>query len=638
MIKNIFKTIVLGTGIAIMTSCSDFLNQTSPSELTGGVVFSTPYYANLALNKVYGELTQDQTYSQYLSIVWGLNSDCELVDGLGNDATNSSSERGNMNFNANPGWGNLAKAWDALYSIIENSNIVIDGIEKSEILANGGNDAKTMLRLKSEALTLRAMVYFDLIRYFGDVPMKMEVTSTDLTNVYLNKTDRDVIMERLISDLKEAIVHLPYAGEAGYTTEHASQGYAHALLANIALTRAGWNIREASKPGYETATFSDASYPTQRCGAEKRTEMYDLALEHLNILINTGRHQINPSVENQWYLINQRKLDETYRENIFEIPMGLGKSGELGYTIGVRISGATSKYGLKGNSSGKLKLTAPFFWSYDHKDLRRDITCSNLQLKESDGVLKEEMIGNTPFAIYCGKWDVRKMNEQWRQAAINAKEAKWMTGINVVKMRYPQVLLMYAEIMNELNGPDVVGECGLTARQALGMVHKRAFADADKAVAEQYISSIPSDKESFFNAIVDENAWELAGESFRKFDLIRWNLLSSKIDQFKEDYKKQLESEYPEKVYYKFKEDFSIDMSSVCWYGEPDDITGYESKDFFGKERTLTSDKQTHLMINLPSISSGLNTTVRNRYLLPIGSTTISASNGTLHNSYGYSD
>ena len=135
--------------------------------------------------------------------------------------------------------------------------------------------------------------------------------------------------------------------------------------------------------------------------------MYELALEHLTAVISNGTHKLNPSFENEWYLLNQRTLDQTYRENIFEIPMGLGVSSELGYTVGVRINGASAQYGAKGNSSGKMKVTAPFFWSYDKKDLRRDITCAQVQLKEEDGVLKESFVGNAPFAIYVGKWDIR---------------------------------------------------------------------------------------------------------------------------------------------------------------------------------------------------------------------------------------
>lgn len=61
-------------------------------------------------------------------------------------------------------------------------------------------------------------------------------------------------MEALIGDLEESIPYLPWAGGTTYTTERVTKGYAHGLLANIALTRAGWFIREAAKEGYVTAT------------------------------------------------------------------------------------------------------------------------------------------------------------------------------------------------------------------------------------------------------------------------------------------------------------------------------------------------------------------------------------------------
>lgn len=621
--------------MALFSGCSDFLDQRSPSEIDGKTVFNSIDYAESALNKVYGDFTGDYTYSQYIPIVWGLNTDCELVDGLGSDASNTSSERGNMNYNTNPGWANISRLWNAMYSGIENSNIVIEGVNNSSLIQTESVEKTKMLRIKGQALVLRATLYLDLIRFFGDIPMTMEPTKSDLSNAYAGKTDRDEIMDILITDLEEAIGYLPWAGEVGYTTERATKGYAHALLANIALTRAGWAIRETPKEGYITASFSDGTYPTQRCSDQKREEMYKLALTHLGEVIKSGVHKLNESVENQWYLLNQLKLDATYRENIFEIPMGLSRSGELGYTVGVRINGATARYGVKGNSSGKLKLTAPFFWSFDHNDLRRDLTCANFQIREIDGVLKEDMLGNNPFTIYCAKWDPRKMSEEWRTAARNS-DAKLPTGINVVRMRYPQVLLMFAEVMNELYGATTADVAtGLSARDALGQVHLRAFDEAHKASAQQYINSLPTGKEEFFDAIVNENAWELAGEGLRKFDLIRWNLLSEKIDKMKADYKAQL-AEYPEKVYFKYNPDFTIDMSTVTWYQAPDNTEGYESKAFWGAENTATI--KTQLDINLPAISSGLNKEVINRYLLPIASTTISTSNGALKNSYGYTN
>ena len=44
--------------------------------------------------------------------------------------------------------------------------------------------------------------------------------------------------------------------------------------------------------------------------------MYELALEHLTAVISNGTHKLNPSFENEWYLLNQRTLDQTYRENV----------------------------------------------------------------------------------------------------------------------------------------------------------------------------------------------------------------------------------------------------------------------------------------------------------------------------------
>lgn len=645
--KHIIKTFCLAIGILSTTSCSDFLDQTAPSELPQNSVFESVAYTGFAINKLYGDMAQDETYSQYLPIIWGLNSDCELVDGLGSDTQNTAHNRGAMNYNVSPGWSDIAKMWDAMYGIIENANLAIDGIEKSPLIAEGNENRTTMLRYKGEALTIRAMIYFDLIRIFGDVPMKMEPSQSDLSNVYLSKTDRDEIMDRLITDLEEAIELLPWAGQVSdYTTERVTKGYAHALLANIALTRSGWMIREKAKEGYVTAEYSDAVYPTQRCDDTTRKQMYELALLHLSAIITNKTHQLNPSVENQWLLINQRTLDNTYHENIFEIPMGMGATGELGYTVGVRMNGNTS-YGH--NSSGKMKLTAPYLYSFHKGDQRRDITCANFDIRQTDGVAKEQLLGNSPFAIYVGKWDVRKFdNELANLVATYDPDSKWMSGINVVRMRYPQVLLMYAEVMNELAGPtgSYTNDAGITAQEALAEVHNRSFENPE--TEETYLNTITRSKEDFFEAIVDENAWELAGEGFRKYDLIRWNLLVDKIIEFKQTYVSQVnDGTYQSTLYFNYSDDAKtrIDASSITYYGIPE---GMSASNYQGSRSSWGKVDDTQMNTNLPSISSGLvgnsltgskdAVSVKNRYLLPIASTTISASNGVLSNSYGYSN
>lgn len=642
----------LSAGLLGLASCSDFLDQDSPSDMSSTTVYNSTYYTSLRVNKIYGGMGQDRTYSQDFITKANINSDIELVDGLGNDVY-LSNERGVCNYNFSPGWSSIADEWTAMYGIIEDANDVIEGVRTSPLFNEDNSSYKEMARYLGEALTLRAMVYFDMLRYWGDIPLKLETSSPDLSNAFLAKTDRDVIMDTLMNDLDEAINYLPWAGENGYTTEHATKGYAHALLAQIAMTRAGYAIREKAKDGYETAAYSDAVYPTQRPGAAERKALYERALTHLSAVISSGKHQLNPSFENEWYLLNQQTLDQTYRENLFEIPLKYNLTSELGYTVGVRLNGVTTDFGY-GNSTGKVKLTAPLFYSYDANDTRRDVTIAPFEIKEDQNVTRECMLSNAPFGLYVGKWDPRKMTDTWLADNIKAS-GKHMTGINPVKMRYSNVLLFYAECMNELaGGPDASypGDAGLTARQALALVHERAFDTEHKAEAKAYVASLPADKDGFFNqGIVQENAWEFAGEGFRKWDLIRWNLLVDKIFEFKQTYLRELaDGTYPDKIYFNYSDEAKkkIDMSSVTWY-TPSEMVNEADYDgnvtWFGNSKIGSGDDK-QVDTNLPSISCGLvgtdvnskdaGVSVKNRYLMPIGLTTISDSQGYLSNSYGY--
>lgn len=665
--KKIFSIITIAVGALLgTTSCSDFLDQQSPSEHTDADVWESTYYTGLRVNKLYGAMGQDRTYSQDLAIVWNMNSDVELVDGLGTNAT-AVSERGAMNYNMSPGWGKINDLWTAMYGIIEDANVNITNIRASKLLNEGSASQKAaMQRYLGESLTIRAMVYFDLLRIFGDIPMKMEPSKSDLSNVYLGKTDRDVIMDQLIADLEEAVEYLPWAGSvSGYTTERTTKGYAHGLLGQIALTRAGWAIREAAKDGYETATDgnSDDTYPTQRPAKDVRDNLYKKAIEHFAAIINDATHSLNPSFSDEWYKINQQILDQEYHENIFEIPMGENVTGELGYTVGIRLNGVTEEYGY-GNSSGKMKTTATLLYSYDENDQRRDITIGSVQVRSSSNHAVEEVLGNSPFELYVAKWDPRKMNQTWLNNNLKAT-AKHMTGINPVKMRYANILLWFAEAQNELYGPTATdATCGLSALQALTLVHNRAFTKntgtdekpnlvANPQDGGAFLTAAAASQTAMFDAIVQENAWEFAGEGFRKYDLIRWNLLYKKIMDFKADYLARLDPSvvdqpgynFQKKVYFNYSNEAKtkIDMKSITWYGIPDgkattDYAGNVSS--FGSSKPDTgSDKQVDT--NLPSISSGLvgdNVEVKNRYLMPIGSSTIDASNGMLHNSYGYKD
>ena len=82
--------------------------------------------------------------------------------------------------------------------------------------------------------------------------------------------------------------------------------------------------------------------------------------------------------------------------------------------------------------------------------------------------------------------------------------AKTGYGINWITMRYSDAHLMYAEVVNELYGPNHAGAGGISPADALLRVRQRAFDDKSKPAA--YVSPVAGNKESKFDAIVDERA------------------------------------------------------------------------------------------------------------------------------------
>lgn len=659
--KKILGLAVLAFG-AMVTSCSDFLDQDSPSAQTKENVFNSAYFTGLEINKIYGEFGQDNMYSNRMSISYPTNSDIELIDGFGTNTT-APSERGYMNYNGSAGgWDKIGGTWTLTYGCIEYCNLAVEGIRNSAIA-----EETSMKRYLGEVLTLRAMLYLDLIRLWGDVPFKVESTKPDLSNAYLGKTDRDEILDALMADLEEASTLLPWAGAGDYTTERVTKGFADALYAQIALTRAGYAIREQAKEGYETLPeFSDPTYPTQRPDAVTRKAYYEKALVKLTEIITSGTHQMNPDFREEWKLVCSRSLDLNYKENIFEIPLLLNVSGELGYTIGKRINGATSYFGAKGNSSSKQCTTAMFLYSFEQNDsVRRNVTCCpvlyaevNGQTVESFGdkdVSKQKL---NPFTINIGKWRPEWMGEEWRTAA-RASTDKVMTGVNPVKMRYSQVLLMYAEVMNELAGPTghYAGDAGITAFDALAMVHNRAVKknNNDPSIGTDAFLAAASThgQQEFFEDIVKENAWELCGEGVRKWDLIRWGLLAKKIAESKADYDQNC-LVWPTIIYFNYTDATKtrIDERSIMWHGL--DGTDKLPTDFdasatgAGFETVEAKEKSSQWTDNLPNISSGLvgksidgtpavpDHGVKNRYILPIYTKTIADSRGSIQNSYGF--
>jgi starch-binding outer membrane protein, SusD/RagB family len=612
--KSIYiLTMVLG--LALLTNCSDdFLETETLSSYTTDVVFSNPAFTLNALYGIYSLMTLDEMYSQKIPYYASLNSDIEVVAfGSGDYADNG--RRGIGNYLATPGNNELARPWNALYRAIERANMLIAEVPDSPVMSSGEDEAKAkMWSYYGEALTLRALFYFDLIRIWGDVPFKTEPTQPDGSNFFLGKTDRDVILEALIEDLQEAEQYVPWINRhEAATPERISKGFVKGLMARIALYRGGYSLRAESN-----TIERDSDHKTY----------YQIARDQCKEIMDQGVHQLNPSYKDVFMRQNQLQPDRQYFESLFEVGHGMTRSGEAGYYIGVRFD-TSPKYG-RGTQGGALTLPH-YLYEFDEADSRRFLAVAFY--KYNDKGVQE--IYTDPSQYRIAKWSVKWMTDAYIAANRNAGN-KLLTGVNWSLMRYSDVLLMFAEAENELNeGPSPL------AGEALKEVRRRAFpAEVHAAKVEAYVNNLGS-KEAFFQAVVDERALELGGESIRKFDLVRWNMLYEKITEARELNRKIVYGEapyggLPEYLYVKYREDDPGDFDFESLNLDEDlgdlNIPGFERVEWL--PALSESDRQEFTdWLNL--MSSGLDNHPE-RHLLPIAQPVIDDANGAFGNDYGY--
>lgn len=624
----------------VFSSCNDFLETSSDSKMTDETIYTSVYYSESAVKGIYDRIADAQMYAQRLSINWSTNNDIEFV-GADEASYNQNTNRGVSNYYATA--GNSTLIWTRIYQMIERSNLVIQGIENSPLMLGTDKEKAAMKTLLGEAKTLRAMGYYELVKHWGDVPFKTEPTKNDLSNVYLPKTDRDSICEFLITELLSIEKDVPWVGESAgsvsySSAERISKGFVKGLIARIALTRGGYSLRD--KPGYPTERRSDY------------LEYYKIAHAQCQEIISGGKYRLKSNYVDIWKDVCALKTDGVNGENLYEVALGLSQSGEIGYSIGVRFY-TNTKYGY-GNNSNVVNTSAYYYYSFEPQDPRRDATIATVAYSNASGDQKEVFQSN-PLSYNFAKWDQRWMaeNTKWLDQNKDAN-GKWGYGVNWINMRYADVLLMFAETENELNGPTDA------AKNALKEVRARAFAgtkDESKNVAD-YVNNLSS-KELFFNALINERAWEFGGEAIRKFDLIRWNLLEKKILDQRSAFQAMIDGgtarifdkEYtsiPQNLYYKYKADReNIDKDSTSYYTVNTELEALDDNQLKARGYTkvkwmsgFSDENKRSYKERIQLFSSGLfknnNGVCANRYLYPIHSSVIGDYQGIVTNSYGY--
>jgi hypothetical protein len=369
----------------ILPSCKKFLEEDPKGFVSVANFYKTQEDAIAAVNAIYGYLNSTSTGSTagvYHSTFWviaGLASDEMLNNQLGAPdldqiATFSHGSQNNA----------LLETWQMHYKTITVANIAIERIPGISM------DATLRARLVNEARFLRGLMYFDLVRMFGDIPL----VTRESDELKPARTAASAVYDLIISDLAAAEA-LPDTYPAGQGKGRATSGAAKSILAKVYLTR----------------------------------KEYDKAAAKALEVINSNQYQLWEDFADVFKLSSRNG-----KEAIFSV--GFGDAGgaisfwEVGQFNVRLLPRELSEEGVE-NAQGWQLPTLNLYESYEADDRRRSVTFVT-EVHKEDGSVQQ-------IRPYIQKY--------WDRAA----EPKANGSFNDYPViRYADVLLIYAEAANEL--------------------------------------------------------------------------------------------------------------------------------------------------------------------------------------------
>lgn len=442
---NLIAIALLGFSFS---SCSDFLEQNPQTDLSENDFYKTADDILSAVNGVYSSLQEGDIYGNWY--VFGeIPSDNTRNQLSGSVTTQNEFDQ----FYIDTQNSMIANFWKAAYKVINRTNTVlgrIDGIEINTELAN---------RYKLECKFIRALMYFNLVRVYGDVPLVLKEISISESYDILREPKENVY-NQIIADLKEA-QDLPVS----YSTAEdgrATQGAAKALLANV--------------------------YMTLHKYAEAETILAEI--------INSGRYSLLENTPGSLNIDGYKNVfspvNHNSKEGIFEIQFLKGGYGEgSNYANNFAPENSGTNVVAVGGTGGNNIPEMDIYNAYEEGDLRRD------------------------FSMSLGYYDNRKNNE-WVDPGYVCKfmDVPYQNNDasnNYPVIRYADVILMYAEALNQ-NGKTA------EACKYLNMT-RRVFRYQTTETSPVDLQT--TDKAQFALMVEQERRVELAFENHRWFDLIR---------------------------------------------------------------------------------------------------------------------
>lgn len=496
--KVLLSTAILSA--VLIAGCKKFLDQQPITEVGSELVFSDVASTYKALAGVYSRLIGDQGYGIRVSLYYTVDND-EMQGPTGGD---DDDRRGLARYKPSASNLQLSAPFNQMFQGIEYANICIDKIPKMDLYTSGTDQQKKQLqRMYGEALTLRAQFYLEAIRNWGDLPAHFKPAYAQASEEpFPGRTDRDTIYDHLLNDLKVAEDLVPWRNDltaiGDQPDERITKGTVKGLRARIALYRGGYSLRQ-------NGTVQRGS---------NYLAYYQIAKDECNDIITSNQHSLNPSFKSLWKdQVNAHAVADPNGELMFQasaIGGGGAEDSKLGYYNGPTVNSL-------GNKS--INVLPTYFYLFDSTDLRRDVTCAPYNVN-ADGVTKT---GQAITAICDGKY-----RRDWiTNPTISPTNAVQYFGLKWQILRYSDVLLMYAEAENEINGPTA------GAYNAVNMVRRRGYGKPISTADATVDLPAGLNKADFFKAVVRERSLELGGEGVRKYDLIRWNLIATAFTETK---------------------------------------------------------------------------------------------------------
>ena len=515
------KIFISGLAMLALTSCNDYLEVDPATNVAStDLVFGSEGETRTALYGIYAKVCSDNLFGGRLYNDFQLNSDVDFYANANESAAGNQPRRFDVRSDAS----NVETLWNNLYSAVETANEFIYNLQKSSIYKeeteDGASEAEdgttqtiqvpkvtALTQMMGEAKVMRAMFYHELLSYWGDIPFTLQATyETDNLNPAI--TPRQQVSDALIADLTYAAEYM-YSDKDNKVSapERITKEAAYAMIARLALQAGGYSLNH---PEGDVKSYSMTR-------PNNYQEYYQIARKYTEAIIDAGGHSLNKSYRDV-FVDECNFIATTGDDPIFEIPFARETAGNWGYaqgpTSGIDTGDATDySHSAWGATSGGVRTTAFYRYSFDESDLRRDFICG-LWYYSNQGLPTMRL----DYGMHNNKW-----SKLWNTNGLG-KTTTGATGINFAYIRYADVLLMFAEAENELYGPTA------EAQEALKQVRRRAFAGADQAdMVDAYVAAAASSKEDFLNAVLDERKWEFAGENMRWKDLVRNNKYSEKV-------------------------------------------------------------------------------------------------------------